>query len=46
MFWIREILSGGKTMEVRSKHYDVLGQRIALGNSETGWLKGTPSSKK
>ena len=38
--WIRKILSGEKTMEVRSRRYDVLGQRIALGNSGNGLVEG------
>ena len=38
--WIRKILSGEKTMEVRSRRYDVLGQRIALGNSGNGLVDG------
>jgi hypothetical protein len=38
--WIREILSGEKTMDVRSVHYEVLGQRIALGNSDNGLIEG------
>ena len=29
--WIRKILSGEKSMEVRSRRYDVLGQRISVG---------------
>ena len=38
--WIRKILSGEKSMEVRSGRYDVLGQRIALGNSGNGLVEG------
>jgi hypothetical protein len=38
--WIRKILSEKKTMEVRSRRYDVLGQRIALGNSGNGLVEG------
>ena len=38
--WIRKILSGEKTMEVRSRRFNVLGQRIALGNSKNGLVEG------
>jgi hypothetical protein len=38
--WIRKILSGEKTMEARSRRYDVLGQRLALGNSGNGLVEG------
>ncbi len=38
--WIRAILSGEKTMDVRSEHYQVLGQRVALGNSGNGLVEG------
>jgi len=38
--WIRKILSGEKTMEVRSRRYGVLGQRIALGNSGNRLVEG------
>jgi len=38
--WIRKILSGEKTMEVRSRCYNVLGQRLALGNSGNGIVEG------
>jgi hypothetical protein len=43
--WIRKILSGEKTMEVRSRRYDVLGQRIALGNSGNGLVEGYANVK-
>jgi hypothetical protein len=38
--WIRKILSGEKIMEVRSRRYAVLGQRIVLGNSGNGLVEG------
>ena len=38
--WIGKILSGDKTMEVRCGRFDVLGQRIALGNSGNGLVEG------
>ena len=38
--WLRLILSGQKTMEVRSLHFTVKGTRIALGNSSTGNVEG------
>jgi hypothetical protein len=43
--WIRKILSGEKTMEVRSTRYNVLGQRIALGNSGNGLVEGYATVK-
>jgi hypothetical protein len=42
---IRKILSGEKTMEVRSRRYDVLGQRLALGNSGNGLVEGYATVK-
>jgi hypothetical protein len=38
--WISKILSGEKTMEVRSVRFNVLAQRIALGNSGNGLVEG------
>jgi ASCH domain len=38
--WIDKIFSGEKTMEVRSMHYKISGQRIALGNSRSGLVEG------
>ena len=43
--WIRMILSGEKPMEVRSIRYDLLGQRIALGNSDNGFVEGYATVK-
>jgi hypothetical protein len=37
---IDKIFSGEKTMEIRSVCYDVLGQRIALGNSGNWLVEG------
>lgn len=34
------ILNGEKPMEVESVRYDLLGQRIALGNSDNGLVEG------
>jgi hypothetical protein len=39
------VLSGEKTMEVRSIRYRVLGQRIALGNSDNGLVEGYATVK-
>jgi hypothetical protein len=43
--WIRKILSGEKTMEVRSRRFNVLGQRIALGNSGNRLVEGYATVK-
>jgi hypothetical protein len=38
--WLKLILSGQKTMDVRSQYLKIRGQRIALGNSDTGMVEG------
>jgi hypothetical protein len=43
--WLLMILSREKTMEVRSIRYKVLGQRIALGNSDNGLVEGYANVK-
>jgi len=38
--WLKLILSGQKTMEVQGVYFKIRGQRIALGNSDTGEVEG------
>ena len=38
--WLSLILSEEKTMEVRSTYRKLIGQRIALGNSDNGLIEG------
>ena len=38
--WLRMILSGKKTMEVRSQNFNIVGLKIGLGNSRTWNVEG------
>jgi len=44
--WVKLILDGQKTMEVRGQKYKVVGQRIALGNSDTKKVEGYATVEK
>ena len=43
--WLQLILNGEKMMEVRSLRLKIRGQRIALGNSDTGRVEGYATVK-